>query len=157
MNMQRDGHMTMRSQKGRVSYSPSSLEADSPRQGPHNGFNSFKAHEEGDKLRIRSESFADHFSQALLFFKSQTEAEQNHIIAAFIFELSKVDTKAVRVRMIGQLANVDMGIAKRVAGGLGMREPIQAAQTSVPARTDNMGTAYEVGPGVFAYLGVTFQ
>ncbi len=136
MNMQRDGHMTMRPQKGRVSYSPSSLEADTPRQDPHNGFNSFKAHEEGDKLRIRSESFADHFSQALLFFKSQTEAEQNHIIAAFIFELSKVDTKAVRARMIGQLANVNMEIAKRVADGLGMKEPIKAAPTSVPARTD---------------------
>ena len=136
MNMQRDGHMTMRPQKGRVSYSPSSLETDTPRQDPHAGFTSFKAHEEGDKLRVRPESFADHFSQALLFFKSQTEAEQNHIISAFIFELSKVETKAVRTRMLGQLANVDPTIAQRVANGMGIKDPITPMPTSVPARTD---------------------
>ena len=136
MNMQRDGHMTMRPQKGRVSYSPSSLEADTPRQDPYNGYNSFKAHEEGDKLRVRPESFGDHFSQALLFFKSQTEAEQNHIISAFIFELSKVETKAVRTRMVGQLANVDMAIAQRVADGLGMKGSITPVPTNVAARTD---------------------
>ena len=136
MNMQRDGHMTMRPQKGRVSYSPSSLEQDTPRQDPHNGFVSFKAQENGDKLRVRAESFGDHFSQALLFFKSQTEAEQNHIVSAFIFELSKVDTKAVRTRMVGQLANVDTTLAQRVATGLGMKGPIEAVATQVPARTD---------------------
>ena len=136
MNMQRDGHMQMFPQKGRVSYSPSSLEADSPRQDPHKGFTSFKAREEGDKLRVRSESFADHFSQALQFFNSQTEPEQNHIISAFIFELSKVDTKAVRERMLGQLANVDPTIAKRVAEGLGMPEPSKPAPTTVAVRTD---------------------
>ncbi len=136
MNMQRDGHMTMRAQRGRVSYSPSSLEADSPRQDPQNGFTSFKATETGDKLRVRAESFADHFSQALLFFKSQTETEQNHIVSAFIFELSKVDTKAVRKRMVGQLANVDATLAQRVADGLGMLEPIEAIPTAIAARTD---------------------
>lgn len=136
MNMQRDGHMTMRPQKGRVSYSPSSLEQDTPRQDPHNGFSSFKAQESGDKLRVRSESFGDHFSQALLFFNSQTVSEQNHIVSAFIFELSKVDTKAVRTRMVGQLANVDRKLAQRVANGLGMKGEIEAMPTRVPARTD---------------------
>ena len=136
MNMQRDGHMTMRAQRGRVSYSPSSLEADSPRQDPQNGFTSFKAAETGDKLRVRAESFADHFSQALLFFNSQTEVEQNHIVSAFIFELSKVDTKAVRKRMVGQLANVDAVLAQRVADGLGMVGPLEAIPTAVAARTD---------------------
>ena len=82
MNMQRDGHMTMRAQTGRISYSPSSLEADSPRPDPQRGFNSFPEMQEGDKLRVRAESFADHFSQARQFFDSQTEPEQNHIIAA---------------------------------------------------------------------------
>ena len=136
MNMQRDGHMTMRPQKGRVSYSPSSLEADSPRQDPHAGFTSFKAQEEGDKLRVRPESFGDHFSQALQFFNSQTISEQNHIISAFIFELSKVETKAVRTRMLSLLANVDPTIAQRVANGLGVKDPIVPATTAVPARTD---------------------
>ena len=136
LNMQRDGHMTMRAQKGRVSYSPSSLEADTPRADPHAGFTSFKAAEVGDKLRVRAESFADHFSQALMFFNSQTEVEQNHIISAFIFELSKVETKAVRQRMVGQLANVDMKIAQRVADGLGMMTPIKPGPAKLPARTD---------------------
>jgi len=136
MNMQRDGHMQMFKQKGRVSYSPSSLEQDTPRQDPQKGFNSFPATENGDKMRVRSDSFADHFSQALQFFNSQTEPEQNHIISAFIFELSKVDTKAIRERMVGQLANVDMTIAKRVANGLGIRGEIQKVPTTVAARTD---------------------
>ncbi len=136
MNMQRDGHMTMRAQKGRVSYSPSSLEPDSPRQDPKNGYNSFVAHEEGDKLRVRPESFSDHFSQALQFFNSQTEPEQNHIISAFIFELSKVQTEHVRTTMLGQLANVSPDIAKRVANGLGVTDPIKPMPTTTPARTD---------------------
>ena len=72
-NMQRDGHMQMLPQRGRVSYSPSSLEADTPRQNPANGFTSYPEAMTGAKLRIRSESFADHFSQAKLFFESQTE------------------------------------------------------------------------------------
>ena len=136
MNMQRDGHMTMRAQKGRVSYSPSSLEADSPRQDPKTGYTTFQEEVVGDKLRIRSSSFADHFSQALQFFNSQSETEQNHIVSAFIFELSKVDTKAVRKRVVGQLANVSMALAQRVADGLGMLEPIEAISTTVAARTD---------------------
>jgi catalase len=136
MNMQRDGHMAMIPQKGRVSYSPSSLEANSPRQDPVNGFTSFQASEQGDKLRIRAESFADHFSQALMFFNSQTEPEQNHIISAFIFELSKVESKSVRTRMVGQLANVSSTIAQRVAEGLGMVGEIQSVPTTTPVRTD---------------------
>ncbi len=136
LNMQRDGHMQMRAQTGRVSYSPSSLEADAPRQDPHNGFHSFPAQESGDKMKVRAASFADHYSQALQFFNSQTEPEQNHIVSAFIFELSKVDTKAVRERMVGQLANVDQTIADRVAAGLGMAGKVTKIPTTVPARTD---------------------
>ncbi len=136
MNMQRDGHMQMRAQKGRVSYSPSSIEADTPRQDPKNGFRSFPATENGDKMRVRAESFADHFSQALLFFNSQTETEQNHIISSFIFELSKVELLPIRERMVGQLANVDESIAKRVAEGLGLHGEIKKVTTTVAARTD---------------------
>ncbi len=136
MNMQRDGHMTLRAQKGRVSYSPSSLEANTPRQDPKNGYNSFAAHEEGDKLRVRAESFGDHFSQALQFFNSQTEPEQHHIISAFIFELSKVQTEHVRLTMLAQLANVSPDIAKRIANGIGITDAIVPATTSTPARTD---------------------
>jgi catalase len=136
MHMQRDGHMQMSLQKGRVAYSPSSLQPDSPRQDPHRGLSSFAEPMEDNKLRIRAESFADHFSQARQFFYSQTETEQNHIVAAFIFELSKVETKAVRERMVGQLANVDPRIAKRVANGIGMQGEIKPVPTTVKVRED---------------------
>nr|WP_131195767.1 catalase [Lichenihabitans psoromatis] len=135
-NFQRDGHMQMGAPKGRVSYSPSSLDTTTERQDPMLGFKSFPAKEAGDKLRTRSSTFADHFSQARLFFFSQTETEQNHIISAFIFELSKVQTEAVRLRLLGRLANVDEAIAKRVANGLGYEGPIEKAPTQVPVRTD---------------------
>ena len=136
MHFQRDGHMQMSPQPGRVNYSPSSLAIDTPRQEPHHGLASFAEPMDGNKLRIRSESFADHFSQARQFFYSQTEPEQNHIVSAFIFELSKVETSAVRERMVGQLANVDSKIAQRVADGLGLQGKITAIATTVNARQD---------------------
>jgi catalase len=135
MHNQRDGFMQMSTPKGRVHYSPSSLEHDSPRQDPHRGFSSFAEPLTGEKQRMRAQSFADHFSQARQFFYSQTEPEQNHIIAAFIFELSKVETKAIRERMVGQLANVDAKIADRVANGLGLGS-VSPVHTTVPARED---------------------
>jgi catalase len=136
MNMQRDGHMQMGSQMGRVNYSPSSIAPDSPRQDPTRGLFSFAEAMEGDKRRLRAESFADHFSQARQFFYSQSEPEQNHIVSAFIFELSKVETKGIRERMVGQLANVDPKIAERVASGLGMPAEIQPMPTTVKANRD---------------------
>ena len=136
MNFQRDGHMQMAVPTGRVNYSPNSLAANGPREDPTRGYTSFPALDEGNKLRIRPASFADHFSQARMFYSSLTETEQNHVISAFTFELSKVETKAVRTRMLSQLANVDRTIADRVANGLGHQDPIQAAATSTKARTD---------------------
>jgi catalase len=136
MHMQRDGHMQMTVPKGRVNYSPSSLQPDTPRQDPHRGLTSFAEPLEGSKLRIRAESFADHFSQARQFFYSQTEPEQNHIVSAFIFELSKVETVAVRERMVGQLANVDPKIAQRIANGLGLQGTIKPVATTVKVRED---------------------
>ncbi len=135
-NFQRDGHMQMGIPKGRVSYSPSSLSETTERADPLNGFTSFPATESGDKLRVRSATFADHYSQARQFFFSQTEPEQNHIVSAFVFELSKVATEAVRLTMLGRLANVDMGVAQRVADGLGYEGPIPKASAMVATRTD---------------------
>ncbi len=136
MNFQRDGHMQVAVPEGRVNYSPSSLATVGPRPDPRSGYQSFAAREEGDKLRVRAASFADHFSQARQFFESLSVPEQNHVIAAFTFELSKVETKAVRARMLSQLANVDSAIAKRVANGLGHEDPINNAPTSTKARTN---------------------
>ncbi len=137
---QQDGHMQMQVPKGRVMYEPNSLAPDAdvkkPREHPQKGFSSVPAAVSGDKLRVRAESFADHFSQARQFFMSQTVPEQNHIVAALTFELSKVETKAVRGRMLGQLTNIDHALATRVANGLGWQEPIEPIAPKVKPRTD---------------------
>jgi catalase len=127
MNFQRDGHMQMLQPKGRANYEPNSLgdngEIAGPRECPATGFSTFPAEEEGQKLRIRPESFADHYSQARLFFRSIDPAEQAHLASALVFELSKVGIEAIRERMLGNLVNVDPDLAKRVAAGLNMVVP----------------------------------
>jgi catalase len=135
-NFQRDGFHQMQVPKGRVNYSPNSQGGDAPHEDPAMGFKSAVVREEGDKLRARSATFADHFSQARQFFYSQTDTEQAHIVAAFTFELSKVMGKPIRDRMLGQLANVDPKIAQRVARGLGHHGAIPSIATSKAARTD---------------------
>lgn len=124
-NNQRDGHMRQEINVGRVSYSPNSLGGGCPFQAKmaEGGFVSVNERIDAHKVRERSESFADHFSQAALFFKSQTPTEQNHIISALRFELSKVETVAIRGRMVGLLSQVDKTLAKKVADGLGIAVP----------------------------------
>ena len=135
-NFQRDGFMQVATQKGRVSYEPSLLDRDGPREDPKAGYRSFPAPSEGDKLRVRPESFADHYSQARQFFVSQTKPEQDHIVAAITFELSKVETEAVRVRMLNRLHNIDATLASRIAAGLGFEGKLEPAPAAVPTRTD---------------------
>ncbi|MGZ9187663.1 MAG: catalase [Candidatus Binatia bacterium] len=136
-HFQQDGHMAMNNPKGRVNYEPNSWEGDGgPRESPEKGFRSYAAAEEGEKLRIRSETFADHFSQARQFYISQTETEQGHIVDAFVFELSKVEKLAIRERMVAQLLNVHPDLAKKVADGLGLKEMPKAADAVKPTRQD---------------------
>ena len=136
-HFQQDGHMAMSNPKGRVNYEPNSWEDDAgPRESPEKGFRSYPAEEEGEKLRVRSETFADHFSQARQFFISQTETEQNHIIDAFTFELSKVERLAIRERMVAQLINVDAALAEKIADGLGLKSMPKAADAAKPTRQD---------------------
>jgi catalase len=118
-NHQRDGYMQMGNPRGRVNYEPSSLQSDSPRATP-SGFTSFAGNDDGAKGRLRPESFADHYSQARMFFHSLEAIEQAHLASALVFELSKVETVAVRERMLGNLRHVEEDLAKRVADGLGM-------------------------------------
>ncbi|MDQ7759089.1 catalase [Xanthomonas sontii] len=119
-NMQRDGHMQMGVPKGRVAYEPSSLQADSPRETAR-GFVSHRTQpDDGAKGRVRAESFADHYSQARMFYRSQTQPEQAHVASALVFELSKVDTAHVREAVVGHLRHVDPKLAQRVADGLGL-------------------------------------
>ena len=124
-NNQRDGHMRQEINVGRVSYHPNSLGGGCPYQAKvaEGGFSSFNERVDAHKVRARSESFSDHFSQATMFFNSQTEVEQNHIIKALRFELGKVETVAIRVRMLGLLSQVSMELATKVADGLGLTVP----------------------------------
>ncbi len=130
-NQQRDGHMQMEQAMGRVSYEPNTLSETSPRETPH-GFSSFAATETGQKGRIRAESFADHYSQARLFYVSQTGYEQAHIASALVFELSKVEHMHVREAMVGHLRNIDEGLAKRVAAGLALDKMPAAPKAAAP-------------------------
>ncbi len=124
-NNQRDGHMRQTIVKGRISYEPNGLGGGCPMQRPweDGGFTSFAETQDGEKRRIRSPTFADHFSQAALFWRSQAAWEQDHIVAAFCFELGKVGVAAVRERMVATLTQVDASLAQRVADGLGMAVP----------------------------------
>ena len=135
LNQQRDGHMQMQVPKGRANYEPNSLaKAGEPagyREDPENGYKTFPSEEEGQKLRIRPESFADHYSQARLFFRSMDPAEAAHIASALVFELSKVSLPHIREAMVANLRNVDEGLAARVADGLAMDLP-NASPTSAP-------------------------
>lgn len=137
-NMQRDGHMQMQVPKGRVNYEPQSLEPQQPRENPTVGFKSFAENlsqtTDATKSRIRAESFADHYSQPRMFYRSQTPIEQAHIASSFVFELSKVETPYIRERMVAQLLTVDEELGKRVANGLGMKPLPKPIEPAVPVQ-----------------------
>jgi catalase len=135
-NFQRDGHMQMHVPAGRANYEPNSLahagEEGGPREDPHKGFKSFREPmEEGPKSRIRPASFADHYSQARLFYRSMHPVEQSHIVSAFTFELSKCEHQHIPQRMIANLRNVDEDLAARVAKAMNVDLPA-ASPTAVP-------------------------
>jgi catalase len=130
-NNQRDGFHRQAIPRGRVSYEPNSLAGGCPFQaGAAQGFVSvparIRAEEEQGKVRAKPEKFADHYTQARLFFESQTPVEQDHIANAFRFELSKVTVPAIRERMVASLRNASEELAKKVAMGLGMAQMPEA-------------------------------
>ena len=126
-NNQRDGFHRQAIHRGRVNYEPNSLAGGCPFQaGAAQGFVSvparIQAKEEQGKVRAKPEKFADHYTQATLFYESQTPVEQCHIAEAFRFELSKVTVPAIRERMVASLRNASEELARKVADGLGMVE-----------------------------------
>ena len=139
-NFQRDGMMQTQVPVGRASYEPNSLaeagEESGPRACPETGFTTFAANGErndgSQKLRIRAALFADHYSQARLFYRSQTASEQAHIASALVFELSKVTLAHVRVRLVSRLRNIDEDLARRVAAGLAIDLPAKAKAARAP-------------------------
>jgi catalase len=140
-NNQRDAHMRQTINQGRVSYEPNTLSGGCPYQAKvsEGGFASYAEKIDARKVRARSESFFDHYSQAALFYNSQSEPEKAHIIKALRFELGKVETPAIRERMLFQLAQIDKTLASSVAQGLGMSVPAKLdtpLNQSIPADGD---------------------
>jgi catalase len=133
-NLQRDGHMQMGVPKGQVNYEPSSLGQDVARESLERGFQAFPNPEAGEQLRLRPETFADHYTQARLFFASQTKPEQDHIVAALVFELSKCVTPRVREAVLSRLIHIDEFLAQSVAEGLGFPGEIVPAPAPIPAQ-----------------------
>ncbi len=150
-NNQRDAHMRQTINQGRVAYEPNTLGGGCPMQAGADagGFTTYAEKIDARKVRARSESFFDHFSQAALFFNSQSAPEQDHIVNALRFELGKVETVSIRERMLYLLAQIDKTLASRVAEGLGM---------SVPAKLDsplNQSVPADANPKQFQSKPVT--
>ena len=139
-NNQRDGHMRQNINVGRVAYHPNTLGGGCPMQAGRaaGGFATHPEAMDGRKVRERGEKFFDHFSQATLFWNSQSDPEKQHIVQALRFELGKLEAAAVRERMVGMLAQVDRTLAGQVADGLGLAVPKLAGplNLSVPADAD---------------------
>lgn len=137
-NNQRDGHMRQQIDKGKVSYSPNSLGGGCPflAKAAEGGFTSYQERIDSSKIRARSKSFFDHFSQAILFYNSQSEAEKQHIKDAFSFELSLVNAPHVRQKVVDHFSNVDLEMAQYIANKIGAVPPRKAMPVengSIPA------------------------
>jgi len=150
-NFQRDGMHRQTISRGQVAYEPNSL-GDGKEfrvDGGSVGFQAYPDEIEGTKVRRRSPTFDDHFTQARLFFNSQSAAEKEHIVAAFRFELSKVDVPAIRQRMVDNLAHVDEKLARRVAEPLGIGAPdAKAAAGRAGFREHRMTLPIEESPAL---------
>ena len=136
-HFQQDGNMALFNPTGRANYAPNSWQgARTPAEAPSGGFSSYAEDVSGAKVRARPESFADHYNQVRQFYLSQTPLERQHIAAAFVFELSKVETPAIRSRVVAHLLNVDDRLAMNVAEGLRLDALPAPATRVVPVRSD---------------------
>jgi catalase len=142
-NNQRDGMHRQAINRGRVAYEPNSLAGGYPNQAGAEGFVSYPEPIEGSKLRGKAELFAEHYGQARLFWHSQSPAEQRHIINAFGFELTRVQTPAIRERIVAGLVNVDAALAAGVADQLGIAVP-----AALPRATDAPVPGYPPSPSL---------
>ncbi|MFM0207982.1 catalase HPII [Paraburkholderia sediminicola] len=154
-NNQRDAMHRQAIHVGQASYEPNSLNGGWPKEtdpAPSDGgFESYQERVDGEKIRVRSESFADHFSQAALFYRSMSEVEQEHISAAYQFELGKVTKPEIRERVVNEiLANFDAGLAAKVAAGLGLPAPKKgkAPPASEPQTSPALSLLNRVKPGI---------
>lgn len=136
-NNQRDGLHQRIVHTGQASYEPNSIDnnwpAETPPAAQGGGFESYQERIDGHKIRQRSESFSDHFSQPRLFYRSQAPHEQKHIVDAYVFELSKVERKYIREREVLEvLCNIDLDLAQQVADQLGIEIPAEKKAAKLP-------------------------
>ena len=149
-NNQRDGMHRQAIHRGRANYEPNSLGGGCPFQAGSSGYRSFPEPIAEDKVRGKPELFSDHYSQARLFWISQSPAEKKHIIGAFRFELTRVQTPAIRIRTLSMLANVAPELADGVACGLGLSVPDAMALAStlpIPAYQPSPALSLLARPG----------
>lgn len=132
--------MAMHNPTGRANYEPNSWTEGGPRADAETGYTSYPEEVSGEKRKIRAELFADHYSQARQFYNSQTKVEQSHIANAITFELSKVETLAIRERVVAHLPNIDEGLAQSVADGLGF-DSVPQAHAPRRERIDGLATS----------------
>ncbi|MBV8143105.1 MAG: catalase [Verrucomicrobia bacterium] len=136
-NNQREAHMRITLNRGRVSYAPASLDGHTMEEvGPKPGLVSYQQEISGRKIRERSPSFADHYGQATLFWNSQTAVEKQHIIKALQFELSKVETRKVRQRILGHLEKINDVLASQVAKAIGERAGARRSERTSRGTSD---------------------
>lgn len=124
-NNQRDGYHMHMIHKGPVSYQKSAIADQSPHTVPfaEGGYEHYQEKVSGDKIKARSDSFRDHFSQAIMFYQSLSDAEKDHIRDAFSFELAKVERVEIRQNVVNMFANVDADLAQSIAEEVGCDKP----------------------------------
>ncbi|MFC4909114.1 catalase [Actinomadura gamaensis] len=133
-NHHRDGYHQTEIAQGRAAYHPNSLSGGCPALAGEGAYTHFPERVEGRKIRKRADSFADHYSQATLFWNSMADWEKGHIVSAFQFELGKVEHKHIREGVVAHLNEVDHELAVQVAKGIGV-EPPKATGTPNHGRT----------------------
>ncbi len=132
-NNQRDGYHRMTIDEGRVSYSKNSLQGDTPYPDAQNGYIHYEERVEGTKIRQRSDSFINHFSQATLFWNSMSKAEKQHIIDAFHFEVGNVMDMQIKQRVVDLFNQVNADLAIQIAAGVGVKQPENSGSSNVTA------------------------
>ncbi|WP_127488891.1 catalase [Neobacillus mesonae] len=136
-NNQRDGMHQMTIHHGQTSYHRNGLNGNQPETVPadQGGYEHYQEKIDGRKIRGRSESFHDFYSQAKLFYNSLTSHEQQHIKDAFSFELGKCKSDMVKANAISLINHIDRQLAEGVAANIGAPVPeenyeVQSAKVS---------------------------
>lgn len=124
-NNQRDGHMQTSIPKGQTAYFPNTLTGGCPHLSKmaEGAFHSYEERIDAKKIRTRSESFNDHFSQPALFYRSLADWEKEHVAAAYAFELGKCNHDSIKERMLWLISQIEEDLAQKVADELGMKIP----------------------------------